>query len=187
MNCLGCSRLTARGNCCPMCRKMYTDAWCVGSRTEVLERLINQFKFERVRAADAPLADLLAHTIGQLPVGTVVVPVPTIHRHVRERGYDHMRLIAKRLAERRNWRVATFLRRQTQTVQRGASATQRKDQAKKAFSVGAPLDNTVPYLVIDDVMTTGATLQAAVAALRAAGANRVYVAVIARQPLDDRG
>lgn len=183
-SCIQCGVLVSQGNCCGACRERYTDAWCVSERTGAIERLIDQYKFARVRAATLPLATLVAQTVGQLPPETVIVPIPTINRHIRQRGYDHMMLIARCLAKLRGWRVVSAVQRRTQTTQRGAAASERKTQAQRAFYVPVKCDPSLPYLVIDDVMTTGATVEAAVASLRAAGAERVYVAVIARQPLD---
>jgi predicted amidophosphoribosyltransferase len=57
-------------------------------------------------------------------------------------------------------------------------------QAKRAFRVAGPLDDTKSYLVIDDVYTTGATIKYATKALYKAGARNIYVVVIARQTLD---
>jgi ComF family protein len=156
----------------------------VGERSGETRGLIDGYKFERQRAAHRPLADLLLQCIDQLPEDTVIVPVPTIAPHIRLRGYDHMYLIARYFARKRGLELCSVLHRTTTTRQRGASRAQRMLQAQKAFEVRRDLDPDKHYLLIDDVITTGSTLAYASQALLDAGAGHVWVAAIARQPLD---
>lgn len=169
---------------CGVCRVPYDRAWCVAPRQDHLQRLIGNFKFTNARAAYIPLAGLLDARLPQLPPGTAIVPVPTIASHVRQRGYDHTLLIAKRFANGRGLTVDMSLRRATNTMQRGVGARQRTQQAKRAFACPTDLNPEVTYLLIDDVVTTGATVKYAAKALRDAGAQHVWVATISRQPLD---
>jgi ComF family protein len=156
----------------------------VGWRTDELRRLIDDYKFENVRSAHHILAELLDQRISQLPGTTVVVPVPTISSHIRMRGYDHAALLARSFARRRRLEVQPIVKRVTTTVQRDAPRLQRIAQAKVAFKVRKKLDPSVPYLVIDDIITTGASVTYVAKALREAGAKEVWLAAIARQPLD---
>jgi ComF family protein len=136
-----------------------------------------------MRSGYKSLGDLLLFVLPDLPKDTVIVPVPTISSHVRERGYDHMLLIAKYIAKSRRLECRQLLRRVTNTKQRQSSARQRKAQAKAAFAADAITNCNRPYLLIDDVMTTGATIKYAARALKKAGARNVWVAVIAYQGL----
>jgi predicted amidophosphoribosyltransferase len=113
-----------------------------------------------------------------------VVPVPTISPHIRERGYDHTLLIARHVARRRKLRLTPLLARQTNTMQRGASKSVRQKQAAQAFMLNGLVDPTLTYLLLDDIVTTGATLDAAAKMLKAAGAKHVWVAAVAYQTLD---
>jgi ComF family protein len=162
----------------------YEKAWVVGERDGPLQRLVGLYKFERAKAAHKPLGDLLLDILPDLPAETVVVPVPTTPGRIRERGYDHMMLIARYVARARGLKCRSLVRRQTNTKQRQATAKKRDVQAKNAFFVREKVDADTPYLIIDDVMTTGATIKYAAQALRDAGAKRVWVAIIARQTLD---
>lgn len=182
--CLACGKACGERGICSECRTSYDRAWHVGKRADTLQRLIGLYKFERARSAYRPLASLLDAVLPQLPGGTVLVPVPTVSSHIRQRGYDHTLLVVKRLASIRGLKWSRTLNRQTNTMQRHASARLRKAQAKEAFTVNGQVDPSTTYLLIDDVTTTGATLQYAAKTLKDAGANNVWVAGIARQALD---
>ena len=162
----------------------YDGAWWVGERKDALQRLIGLYKFERAKAAYRVLGDLLDGVLPKMPPGTVIVPVPTVPDHIRERGYDHTLLIARRLSKARNLPVQKILARNTKTMQRHATATERNRQARNAFKVLGEIDEQLTYIIVDDVVTTGATVRYAAKALKDAGAKRVFVAVLARQTLD---
>lgn len=178
--CIACGGLAGARGICGDCRVPYSRGWCVGERTGELRKLIDRYKFEYARAAYRPLSDLLLEHIDQLPPATVVVPVPTIASHVRQRGYDHMYLIARRFARKRKLQIQPLVQRATTTKQRDADRLRRIAQAKQAFRVIRKLDQATPYLLIDDITTTGSTLMYAARAMREAGASEVWVATIAR-------
>ncbi len=183
--CIRCNKVSDNGLCisCKP-RVAYKRAWVVGRREAALEKLINAYKFSYAKAARRPLADLLDTSLPILPAETIVVPIPTISRHVRQRGYDHAKLMAKYLAKKRDLKLKPILSRRTATVQREAtSSSQRRKQASEAFKCTHKLGEG-SYLIIDDVVTTGATLEAAANCLQKAGAKEVWVAAVARQTLD---
>lgn len=182
--CLACGEPANEAGVCHYCKLPYVRAWCVGERSGVLQRLVGDFKFNNMYAAYIPLAQLLNERIGELPSSTIIVPVPTVASHIRERGYDHTYLIAKWIANKRKLTVQPLLVRLTNTKQRDASRQERIEQAKVAFGVKGIIDESAYYLIIDDVVTTGATMQYAAETLQRAGAERIWVAAIARQTLD---
>jgi ComF family protein len=184
LHCVACGRGLAVNGVCRQCRVPYVKAWCVGLHAENLRQLIKQYKFDYARAAAPVLADLLLARVSELPTNTVIIPLPTAGAHIRQRGYDHIDLVAKRFAKKRRLKLSAVIERTGSDKQRGANRSQRIAQAKIAFRVRVALDPTVPYLLIDDVVTTGASLKYATLALQAAGAREIWVAVIARQPLD---
>jgi ComF family protein len=114
----------------------------------------------------------------------VITSVPTISTHIRQRGYDHAALIAREVARQRGVKYQALLKRRTTTVQQGARRKERLKQAEGAFEAARHIDGST-VLIIDDIFTTGATLHYAATTLLAAGAREVWVAVVARQPLDD--
>ena len=161
----------------------YERVWAVGERYGILQRLVGLYKFERAISAHTELGDLLLSVLPELPPETIIVPVPTTPVRIRERGYNHTLLVARYVAKARGLKCEQLLRRRTNTKQRQASAKKRELQAKRAFEVRGELDALVPYLIIDDVITTGATIKYSSQTLRDAGTEHVWVAVIARQVL----
>jgi predicted amidophosphoribosyltransferase len=160
----------------------YSRAWCIGERRDALEGLLKVYKFERAKSAYMTAAELLDETIPLLPQDTVVVSVPTIRTHIRRRGYDHAALVAKAFAHKRKLPYKPLLGRVYDSVQLGAMKAIRHKQASVAYRADANDESTI--LLIDDVFTTGATAFFAAKALRDAGAETVFLAVLARQPLE---
>lgn len=180
--CLVCLAPTLAG-ICALCRTSYEKAWFVGDRSGVLERTIDAYKFERVKSAATTLAFLLDARLPVLPPDTVIVPVPTVQAHIRQRGYDHTLLVARELSKLRGLRTTQVIKRRSNGVQRGLNKKDRFKQAKSAFYCDALPDTSCPYLVIDDVVTTNATLRYAAQALVDVGAETVWAGVVARQEL----
>lgn len=181
--CIVCTRPSSAG-ICTTCHTTYDKAWCVGDRLGALERLIDAYKFERVKDACVPLVELLDSRLPVLPESVIIVPIPTVPKHIRQRGYDHAAMIAKQLAKRRSLPYQVLLERTDVTMQRGKNKKQRMQQAESAYRCNATLDPAAIYLLVDDVVTTNATIRFGADALRKAGATDVWVAVLARQPLD---
>lgn len=169
---------------CRDCHSFYDRAWYVGEREGALRTLIDAFKFERVADAAESLASLLDQRLPVLPIVTVFVPVPTIATHIRQRGYDHTMRIATELGLKRSIQVASVLEHSGSRTQRGKTKRERMAQAEQSYKCNQVLNADSIYILTDDVVTTNATLRACAAELRQAGAETVWVAVVARQPLD---
>ena len=137
-----------------------------------MRRLIEIYKFHSVRAVAAVLAEMMDLVV---PDGAMLVPLPTIPRHIRERGFDHIGLVARKM----RLPVANVLVRSKNTVQVGASREERAKQAGEAYRALA-VDLNKRYLLFDDVWTTGSSMMAAMQKLREAGAKKIGIAIIAR-------
>lgn len=184
-HCAACGKGLPRSNgICSLCDMQYSRAWCVANRRDALRNLISDYKYRNVKAAHKHLADLLDEHLPELPENTVIVPIPTINSHIRRRGYDHMLLIARRLAKLRKMPLSTHLERANSYTQQSSGRAKRIEQAKNAFRCSYALDKNKIYLVVDDVVTTGSTVNYASKTLREAGASEVWVASISRQTLD---
>jgi ComF family protein len=149
----------------------------------VVRDAIHALKFEGKRALARPLADLvLAQWGGSIPSGVAgLVPVPLAAGREQERGFNQAELLAERLATglavavRPHWLARV---RATQ-AQSDLGAVERRANVRGAFSAH-PAAAGRDVIVIDDVLTTGATAGECARALRAAGAARVGVLTVAR-------
>ena len=106
---------------------------------------------------------------------------PTATSRVRQRGYDQAKLLARALARQAGLPYLDCLARVGQTHQVGATREQRLRQLQAAFRVRRPNAVRSAYLLlVDDVSTTGATLELAATILKSAGARRVDAIVFAQ-------
>ncbi len=142
----------------------------------VAKDLVAKLKFGRAPAAALPIANLMANRL-KAPKDAIVVPVPTATSRVRSRGYDQAALIAERVARIWGLPYASLLRRSGQRRQVGLSKYERH-QLQSVFWCRASLA-AKDVVLVDDVLTTGSTIEAAANALQMAGVRRVHVAVFA--------
>lgn len=113
----------------------------------------------------------------------IIVPVPTASTRARQRGYDQARLLARQLAKHTRQPYLACLARGGQAHQVGAGREQRLSQLEGAFRITTSrLVRDAHILLVDDVVTTGATLEAAAKILHQAGATRIDAVTFA-QPL----
>jgi ComF family protein len=147
-----------------------------------LARAVRALKFHGHRAVAASLGSALAD-LTPIADRAVVVPVPLHPTRLRERGYNQAALLARGLARRAGRRLAlrALVRQRATTTQARLDAAARRANLADAFVAPAPLPDASVVLV-DDVLTTGATADACARALRAAGATHVLVLTVGRTP-----
>lgn len=182
--CYRCHQLSADSAVCATCRRAspLKHVWVHAFYSGAAKKLIYQLKFGRAKTAAAVMADLLDDTLPALPLDTVVTYIPTATSRVRIRGYDQSRLLARALAKRRGLRAERLLVRYGQTRQVGSSRSQRIKQAAQNYSLAT--DRSLKgstILLIDDIITTGATLEMAAKVLRQADPSRIYAAAFAQK------
>lgn len=154
-------------------------AWSSASHEGVARDLVAALKFRRL----LPVAGLIAERIEWLaPAGMLsgaVVPVPTATLRVAQRGFDSAAEIAAALAERTGVEIVACLVRSGGGRQVGRRRAQRIGHPPRVRPRGE-----VPrsVILVDDVLTTGATLSACARALRGAGAVRVVAVTFTRRP-----
>lgn len=174
--CVLCGAPTVDWRTCHACKSPLAFIWPYAAYQDEIRAILHAYKFEHARALAEPLAACLAATIPYLDSSWAIVPTPTASARARQRGYDQAVLLARELAKKRGLQYRQPLVRQSSVRQVGASRTMRQRQATQLF-VARPVRGRV--LLVDDVCTTGATLQAAAAALKKAGATEVAAVVVA--------
>lgn len=131
------------------------------------------------------MADVFAELILQtfdFDNDTVFVPLPTISKHVRERGFGHIEYLLQRLSwdDGRRLACAKVLKRVNSTVQVGSSSEKRKTQAAKAYELVKNFNPNQHFILVDDVWTTGSSMLAVAQKMRSQGAQKVDILVITK-------
>lgn len=150
--------------------------------------LLAQLKFQGATALAKPLGDLMADAVAARRGGvSVVLPVPLSKQRLIERGYNQSWLLARQVARRLNLPARHDLLERSQHTSRlmAMSAEERRLQIQGAFEVtdaGRAWLRGRDVAIVDDVMTTGATLNTVAMALQDAGVRSVSAWVVARTP-----
>jgi ComF family protein len=169
--------LPCDGNC-PHPAIVTQKVFCATLYTGDAKAVVRQLKFGRAKAAASDMARIMAERLPRLPVETVVTHIPTDPARVRQRGYDQAALLAAKLTSELRLTRTSLLHRNNSVRQTGKGRADRLQQARNLFSTRpGPMPKHI--LLVDDVLTTGATLRAAVHELHAAGTKHVAAAVFA--------
>lgn len=183
--CYRCFKASAYNQTCPACRRLspIKQLWASTSYGGLSKKLVQTLKFHRAGSA---AAKVIAEDLNErLPYfeKIIITYVPTSTSRVRQRGYDQAKFIAKEFALLRKLPYGGLLGRHGQSRQTGSRKKDRAAQLKSAFYPrNNLLINKAEILLIDDVLTTGATMEAAARTLRKAGAKSIYGAVFAQTP-----
>lgn len=180
--------LTIPGLCgaCRRRRPVFTYARAAARYGDVVREALHAFKFGGRRALAAPLGDLLAAPgPGALPESApdLLLPVPLHPRRRRERGFNQSLLLARRVGRAWSLPVRSDILRRTAatTPQTDLSAQARSANVRGAFALRRPeLVAGRHVVLVDDILTTGATVGECARVLREAGAATVGVLTVAR-------
>ena len=193
-----CYSCKARSDDCRTCTKCRSRSvkpkylWSVCRFEGIAKKLVYKMKFDSNRQIARILAELLDDMV---PYGVFdcVTYVPTAPKRRRPRGYDHAKLMARTLAKNRRVPVIKTLARIDNTRQLGATKNARRLQAERAYRYIGERKTSLPahwrgarisrgkVLLIDDVLSTGATMEACTRLLRQNGFKEVSGAVFARR------
>ncbi len=164
----------------------YSGARSFGFYSGALASIVHGLKFRGKRNLAVPLSSLLVETFcenwGQGSFD-LVIPIPLHAKRRRKRGYNQSELIARNLARRIGipFKNRLLIRTRDSVSQIGLSDRQRRDNVKNAFSCMNPEHiREARVLLVDDVMTTGATVESASKTLIEGGVLSVSVLTLAR-------
>ncbi|MDI5921935.1 ComF family protein [Halomonas sp. LR5S13] len=186
--CPGCAEPqpgAAWGRRCGRCLRRppaFDGAWVPLRYDAEVAGLVQRFKFDASPRAGRVLLELMKEGLPPAVRGwpEALVPVPLHPRRARERGFDQARWLAARLGRQLRCPLVLAQRTRDTRTQRGLDRGERRRNLRGAFRLPAGLPRRVA--LVDDVMTTGATLDALAMACRQAGAEEVQAWAVARTP-----
>ena len=158
----------------------------VGQHVPPLQQAIHALKYRGARVVASPLAGVLAQCWRQAPLPAhLVIPVPLHRRRVRQRGYNQSLLLARELAKRIGLPLeeGLLVRDRYTLSQVGLSGPQRWANVRGAFRCTEGMASGAHVLLVDDVFTTGATLEACADALKQGGVAMVWALTLTRAPV----
>ena len=185
-------RFSEKGKQCPSCQQdlpHFSKATAYGAYDGGLRELIHLLKYERVEPAAGVLGRMLAKAIRKLDLkseSVLVIPVPLYRGKRRERGFNQAELIARKALKELAWPDARLLTDVLERVrptisQIGLTRPQRVENLRGAFrTTHLSRVKGRDVLLVDDVMTTGTTASECARILSKAGAQKVWVATVAR-------
>lgn len=179
--------LVTAGHLCESCLRVpppFVKVYVLGSHDHPLREVIHRLKYRNQVG--------LAHVLGQLlttclPTGTaiwrpdLIIPVPLHRSRLKQRGYNQALEMARPIGKSLDRPIASrvLLRQRVTPPQQGLTLAERQANLQQAFACASPLAGQ-SVLLIDDVMTSGATVSECSRALLAAGVDEVRVAVVCR-------
>ena len=187
--CPRCGMPQQQGSPCPDCiqwQQYHIDGIRSPYRFEgVIRQSIHQFKYQNLRGLASPLANLMSRYLKNSPLpADALIAVPIHRKRLRERGYNQSGLLARDLGKLTGIPVLEdcLFRQKFATPQaRTGTAAERIKNVENAFICRDSRVKGMRLLLIDDVATSGATLNACATALSSAGAVSVWGLALARE------
>jgi len=179
-SCFACNKLTQNGKTCPTCRARYYVSGVIAPfRHSDVRELIHVYKYEHDRSLANFFATQLQSSLTNHKFD-VLTFMPTTGRRQRMRGFNQAELLCREISRGLYIKPQQTLIRTRHKPQVGASKEQRVSSVEGNFY---PISHKIRHkkiLLVDDVVTTGATINEAARTLKEAGALSVWVLVIAR-------
>jgi ComF family protein len=184
--CPHCGRPRPNGRLCPLCQRdplRIDGIRAVAYFDGTLREAVHRFKYSNLQDLAIPLGELMGQywEKSSLPA-EIIVPVPLHPDRLRERGYNQAALLARELAKSIRLPISenSLMRVRATRPQVDLNAEERKENVGDAFRCSNAELKDKRILLIDDVCTTGATLEACSVALRQVGARSVWAFTLAR-------
>jgi len=177
---------TLAGKTCPPCREKTAISYFFSPfsyQSKPIETIIHSLKYKRIRSLAPVMAKILGNYLLRfhifVPAGAVLVPIPLHPRRERERGFNQSELIARDLGTILHIPLRSLLSRSRPTrPQTSLGFAARRKNMERAFSAHTS-ERYKLAILIDDVKTTGATLDEAARVLKKAGIERVWAITFA--------
>lgn len=191
LSCVGCGREQPRGRTCLDCRRLIslTGVISVGKyESPLLRRGVYWLKFKGIKDVAKPLANLMISRMAaisplqQLQQSAALVPVPLHKRRILERGFNQSLELCEIINQGLKIPVWDIVERTKQTwTQAKLPDAQRSDNVKDAFKIKADTKiSRSKLIIVDDVTTSGSTLDAVAKVLRVKGVKEIWGLTIAR-------
>ena len=184
--CVFCRKNLRKQGVCMNCtaENRYLDRVCSwGLHAGPLRQALHKLKYKRDIGLGEALAQNMVILMKRISLSVdIVVPIPLGRRRLRERGYNQSALLARPLAFSLgvDYRPAALKREKETRTQVGLNSQQRRENVAGAFDSRQKVVDDRTVLLVDDVMTTGATLEAAAKALKHSGAAQVWSITLAQ-------
>ena len=164
-------------------------SYCYFEHGGVFQKLAHALKYEGITWCGEELGRRLASALPDDLVVDAVIPIPLHSVRLRERGYNQSECVCRGIQQRRPFTVMPSLLRRIKntTTQTHLNAEERRSNISAAFEITPkhmPFISGRSFLLVDDVITTGSTLQEAAALLKRSGAVAVYASSAGLAQLD---
>jgi len=194
--CIICKRQTQFSELCEQCRQSYAlnAVWVTSDyNNKILQDLIHGFKYSNLQEISEILVDLMIsylkenkilEVFGANSSNSIFLPVPLHKKRYLNRGFNQSELLAGHLSNFLQIPTEKFLvRRKNTPSQIDLKKIERQNNVKDAFTLinSNELDKKKKVILIDDVVTTGSTLNECAKVLKTAGFNEIYGLVIAQR------
>ncbi|MDP2812276.1 MAG: phosphoribosyltransferase family protein [bacterium] len=157
---------------------------CLNYQNKLIEKIIKNYKYKYLENLSDYLVEILAKQFNNLNLKDelIITNVPLNKAKKKQRGFDQTEILAKKLAIKLNYQYQPLLIRHKKTkTQAKLSKIAREENLKNAFSpINPSLKINSPVLLIDDIATTGATLNSATKIIKELGAEKVICLVLAK-------
>jgi len=186
-----CRHPSANGQTCPSCQaktKLNGLIYALNYDHPLVRQAIHAIKYSFIQDLMPTVADLLIKVLDQscFPQdfsADLVIPIPLHRRKLAQRGFNQAELLAAILSQKYSWSLNNKILQRTKSIrsQTGLPRLKRLTNIKDIFSVKAPeLIENKNIILVDDVCTTGATLEEAAKILKQNGAAKIWAITLAR-------
>jgi len=186
--CIRCSKPIYTGTICHKCQSQIWDIdgiYSIFKYGGAIRQAIIQFKYENIKVLADPLSHFMVEYLKKHHLSfDIIIPVPIHRRRLRERGYNQSSLLAQRLSRMTRIPVAegSLIRtKHTSPQAKTDNVEQRRKNIRNAFKCVNHDISGKRILLIDDVCTSGATLNSCAASLKSVGAASVWGLTLAKE------